>query len=811
MPFVRSKTILRWAEKESIMRYITISCIICAFAIGAFAQITATISGRVMGNQTPLQITVILKKNGREIRRTTSGEDGYYEFERISNGTYQIAVVSDQWEVLKSGVEREAFVESERSVTVDFTLDVIKSTAQPSPIRETVTISADQSQPLEEVSKTVNVISGQEMRDRADITLVDSLRTIPGFRVQQLGGFGRTASIKSRGLRNQDTAILIDGMRFRDAASITGDASAFLSDLTLTSVSKVEVLRGPGSSLYGTNAIGGTVDFQTPLPQNGWHGQVSGALGGLGLGRFRGNVSKGMSDGKFGFNAAVSRTAYTEGIDGDDDANNTNFQSRVEINPFSKTNISARFFLSDAFVALNSSPDTLGALPPSNGTIINANPNVNYVFDANDPDSSQKSKFFNGQFVLTQIISPKLRFQGSYSGLTTKRTNDNDVLGAGFQSASTSIFEGTIHTANGHVDWTPNSYNRLTAGYEFEQEKFRNKGFTPSGTEDFFTDASQSSHVIYVQDLVRLLDGKLQFAGGFRAQFFGLGTPGFSLTNAPYSNLTLENPPSAYTFDGSASYFFSSTGTKLRTHAGNGYRVPSLYERYGTFFNTFPSNSFVALGDPGLKPEKTAAFDLGVDQYLFDKKATLSVAYFYTKLIDTIGFGNSVPNIGATPRPFGGYENQKGGIARGLEFSGDVKATSSTNIFASYTYTNSDQITPQVSGSGVYRTLGIPTNQFTLTTTQRIRRFWVNADFLATSSYLAPIFDTNALRFQTFIYRFKGNRRIDLTAGYTFSLNKDKFSLRVFGTVENLLDYEYFENGFRTAGINGRVGVSFGF
>ena len=49
------------------------------------------------------------------------------------------------------------------------------------------------------------------------------------------------------------------------------------------------------------------------------------------------------------------------------------------------------------------------------------------------------------------------------------------------------------------------------------------------------------------------------------------------------------------------------------------------------------------------------------------------------------------------------------------------------------------------------------------------------------------------------------------SAGYTFSLNKDKFSLRIFGTVENLLDYEYFESGFRTAGINGRVGVSFGF
>ncbi|HCA57719.1 MAG TPA: hypothetical protein DEP46_07045, partial [Blastocatellia bacterium] len=56
-----------------------------------------------------------------------------------------------------------------------------------------------------------------------------------------------------------------------------------------------------------------------------------------------------------------------------------------------------------------------------------------------------------------------------------------------------------------------------------------------------------------------------------------------------------------------------------------------------------------------------------------------------------------------------------------------------------------------------------------------------------------------------------GNRRGDLTAGYTFKLNKERFDLRVFGTVENVFDNEYFENGFRTAGRNARAGMSFGF
>ena len=66
-------------------------------------------------------------------------------------------------------------------------------------------------------------------------------------------------------------------------------------------------------------------------------------------------------------------------------------------------------------------------------------------------------------------------------------------------------------------------------------------------------------------------------------------------------NLTLENPPNAYTFDGSASYFFDKTGTKIRGHIGNGYRVPSLYERFGTFYSSFSQN-FTALGDPNLNP-----------------------------------------------------------------------------------------------------------------------------------------------------------------------------------------------------------------
>lgn len=808
------------------MKVVILISLIGSLTIGAFAQSTGQIKGKILKNSglAETRVTVkLLLEDGREQSSLMASDLGLFAFAGLAPGKYEVVVICEHCP--GGEIRKTVSLSTGEEVEIKFDLPA-------SGISETVTVSADSEQAIEQVSKSVDVITGQEMRDRADFTLVDSLRTVPGFRVQQLGGFGRTASIKTRGLRNQDTAVLIDGIRFRDASAITGDASSFLSDFTLTSVSRVEVLRGSGSSLYGTNAIGGVVDFQTPKPQSGWHGQLSGAFGGLGLGRFRGNTGYGTADGKYGFNTGVSRTKYFEGIDGSDDSTNTNYQGRVEANPFKKTTISLRGFASDAFVKLNTTPDTIGPMPGTNATIINAEPlsiaelnryatgipvgslnrgNANFIPDTDDPDANQKSRFYSGQAVLTQVFSDELFFQGYYQGLITKRKNLNGPAGVGFQpfgGSETSTFDGQIYTANAHINWRPNETNEITLGYENEFEKFGNDGSGPGGTGAFNLDTRQTSNTLYAQDLLRFLNGRLQIAGGVRVQFFSLKDPDLSGANPPYQNLSLDNPPTSYTFDGSFSYLFK-TSTKIRAHAGNGYRVPSLYERFGSFFDTFSiPNSFVALGDPNLKPERSIAFDGGVEQTFAGGRARLSGTYFYTKLIDTIGFGNVVPNIGTTPRPFGGYLNQKGGVSRGVEFSGRFLPTLSTDIFASYTFTNSDQLAPQVTSSGITRTLGVPNNQFTLVATQRFRRFWVNFDLLATSNYLAPIFSNTT--FSTYVYRFKGNRRADVTAGYTFKLGQDNLNLRVFGTAENVLGYEYYENGFRTVGRTGRIGLSFG-
>ncbi|HET9787460.1 MAG TPA: TonB-dependent receptor, partial [Pyrinomonadaceae bacterium] len=290
-------------------------------------------------------------------------------------------------------------------------------------------------------------------------------------------------------------------------------------------------------------------------------------------------------------------------------------------------------------------------------------------------------------------------------------------------------------------------------------------------------------------------------------QFFNLQTPKFTPTaSAPYSGIDFQSPPTAYTGDGSIAYMFRSSGTKVRAHVGNGYRAPSLFERFGTFFSSFGYSVF---GDPRLRPDRSIAVDAGLDQTLFDNRLRASATYFYTRLQEVIIFdfsGTINPETDPFGR-FGGYRNTSGGIARGVELSLDVSPTRGLNVAASYSYTKSLQRTPQV--AGILQSLIIPDHQFSLVATQRFgRRIMVNFDLATTSSYLAPILDPS--NFSTRAYRFSGLAKADLGASYTLPIGESR-SLRFFGYVDNLFGREYFESGFRTPGRVGRAGASLSF
>ena len=342
------------------------------------------------------------------------------------------------------------------------------------------------------------------------------------------------------------------------------------------------------------------------------------------------------------------------------------------------------------------------------------------------------------------------------------------------------------------------------AGYELENESFFSRaadGFTESDVE-----VSQRSHTFVIQDQVRLMAGALQLSGAFRTQLFHLGDPVFSPPEgSPYQGVELDSPHNAYTGDGSAAYFFRDSGTKVRAHVGNGYRAPSLYERFGAFFSSFGYSNY---GDPRLEPESSVAFDAGLDQDFANQQARVSATFFYTRLRKIIIFDFSGAIDPATDPfgRFGGYRRVDGGRAQGLELSATA-ARGGLRLGASYTFTDAEP--PTEGFDELVQAYGIPRHQFTIVATQRIgKNLYVNADLALSDSYLAPVFDTAT--FASRAYRFDGIRKADLGASYTWSLSRGG-NLRFFAKVDNLFDQDYYENGFRTVRRMGYGGVAFEF
>ena len=697
-------------------------------------------------------------------------------------------------------------------------------------VNEQVTVTAQgTAQTVDEVSKAVSVVDQQEIDERDESTISEALRTVPGLRVQQLGGPGSFTSIKTRGLRNEDTAVLIDGLRFRDAAAPQGDASGFLEDLIVTDVSRVEILRGSGSSLYGSNAIGGVINLVTDEGGGPLHGNVLGEGGGLGMFRGRAQVAGGAGHNRVVYSAGFSHLNFTRGVDGDDESRNTSGQGRVLFQLTPTAALSGRIYTANSRLQLNNSPEGIGSLPPTG--VIEAIPlspeeqrryesgvppsllNVGaatFIPAANDPDNLRNANFFSGALVFSQRPTETFGYSFSYQGLATNRTGINGPLGVGFQpfgGSEQSDFDARVHTLGARFDVRVGRVNFITGGYEFENENFRNLSFQVNPADNSTVDVTQRSHALFVQDQLRFLDERLQLSVAFRAQFFNLQQPRFTpAASAPYSGLTFQSPPTAYTGDGSIAYMLRSSGTKLRAHVGNGYRAPSLFERFGTFFGSFGYSVF---GDPRLRPDRSIAVDGGIDQTFAQNRVRASATYFYTRLQEVIifDFSGAINPVTDPFGRFGGYRNSNGGIARGVELSVVATPTRTLNVSAAYTFTKSLQRTPQV--AGVLRSLVIPDHQFSLVATKRFgRRVLINFDLAASSDYLAPILDPNT--FASRAYRFRGIAKADLGGSYTLPFN-ESLSLRFFGYVDNLFDREYFESGFRTPGRTGRAGASLSF
>jgi len=797
---------------------IIVVAVVC-FGSAAHAQtLTGTVLDPQGGGVPNAQVKLYVRENGVQLNATSDAQ-GKYRFQRLTPGEY---VVEAEAEGFARTAAQSIQLEAGRTLDLDIPLK-LAGVAQ-----EIVVTAAGSAQAGEETSKAISTVGWQEIQARDEFSIAEALRMIAGLRYQQLGGPGSLTSLKTRGLRNEDTAILIDGQRIRDVAAPQGDGSGLLGDLIVTNVDRLEVLRGSGSSLYGTNAIGGVVNVLTDEGGGRTRGSLLTEGGSLGLFRGRAQVAGGLSEDRIAYSLGVAHLNVARGVDGSDAARNTSGQGRIRFQLTPSASLSARIYATDSFSQTNESPGAVGLLPPTG--VVQAIPlssselkryesgvpasqlNLNgatFIPSANDPDFRREARFFSSIVTFVQRPNETFGYAVNYQALKTDRAFRDGPGGISFEPLGNTRtdYDGRLHTVNARSDIRLGRSQLVNVGYEFESESYLNRSFQVRPADNSSVDVTQRSHGLFVQDQLRLLDGRLFLSAAFRTQFFSLNQPALEpLPFAPYQGSTFAAPPDAYTGDGSIAYSFQSSGTKLRAHAGNGYRTPSLYERFGTFFGSFGYSTY---GDPRLRPDRSIAFDAGIDQSLLNNRVRLSSTWFYTRLQEVIVFDFSGA-ISPTTDPFGrfgGYRNTNGGLARGLEFSVEASPTRSLDLSGSYTYTNADQRRPLV--PGIIRSFAIPDHQFSVVATQRLgQRVFINFDLITSSSYLAPMFDSNT--FTSRAFEFDGLAKADLGASYRFPLSENR-AIRFFGKVENMFDHDYYESGYRTPGATAVGGVQFEF
>jgi iron complex outermembrane receptor protein len=771
------------------------------------------------GRPVPGATLTLFSATGAAGGATTSDSSGGYRFDGMPEGNYLLRAAAPGFApFLTQTVHLSGGAISTREVEL-----------QLSGVHEQIVVTASSTpQVPEQVSKVTTVIDQDEIDARDAAALSDVVSLTPGIRVQQLGGPGAFTTIQIRGLRDEDTAILVDGLRLRDASATQADASELIEDLLFTDANQVEVMRGSGSSLYGTNAIGGVINVITDEGGGRTRGDLLLEGGSLGAFRGRAHLDGGFLHDRIQYSLGLSEMDVTRGVGGDSPFRNISTQGRATFHLSPSVRLIARLYGADSFSKVMGEPDIIGS--PSQIGIVNAIPlspplvslfqngiplsalntgNATFVPAPDNPDSTRAARFVSAALILNGQASPAIDWSASYQLVSNGRRYGDGPAGVGYQPAGNtrSLYDGRIQTANAQIHYRLGHFNLLSGGYEFEIENYANDNSDqsdPAATSA--VNVTQKSQSFFAQDQAQFFGDRLQISAAFRAQFFALDAPElFPLASAPYQGLAFQSPTPAYTGDSSVAYSFRTTGTKLRTHAGRGYRAPSLFERFGVGFD--PVFGYSAYGDPRLKPEHSTSVDAGVDQPFLHGRLKISASYFYTWLQNVINFDTS-GLINPATDPFGrsvGYLNTQGGISRGVETSASIAPIRSLRIISAYTYVSAVERTPIV--GDVLQTFVVPRNQFSILVTDQVtRRLLLTFDTLASGSYLSPIYGSAG----TQVFRFDGIHKVNAGASYRIPL-KDYRAIRLFVRADNLSNQTYFESGFLTPGRTASGGLQFEF
>ena len=431
-------------------------------------------------------------------------------------------------------------------------------------------------QPREESGQAITVIDKSRLDILQTVSIADALQTLPGVRVASRGGVGGQSSAFIRGGNSSQTLVLVDGVRINDPSSPNGafDFGALLTG----NIERVEILRGPNSIIWGSQAIGGVVSVQNAVPTENLIMAASAEYGTYETAQIRANVSgiSGIFEGSVGggYFSTDGISSLASGTERDG-YENKSANGRLKVNLSDDFSLDFRGYYNNGLVEYDSPFGAGGnALPVSRNKQY-----IGYV--------GANASLFHGRLVsrlsyartdLTRVGTDPVVF--SFNNFDVKATIDRFELHNSFDviDAVTLVF-GAEH-------------ERIYASTSFE-------GAVPDV-------ASNKVGSGFAQLIVRPVAG-LTATGGVRHDDY-----------TTYGGHT--------TLGGNIAYTPNEGRTVFRATYAEGFRAPTLTEGQPPY------------GNPNLKPETARNFDVAAEHGFLDGKARVGVTYFNRKSKDLITY-----------------------------------------------------------------------------------------------------------------------------------------------------------------------------
>ena len=604
--------------------------------------------------------------------------------------------------------------------------------------------------PTREVASSYTIITAAEIKAHQYRSITEALNGVPGLHLVQQGGEGKVTSVFSRGSNSNQTLVLINGQNVTDPSAPTGAFN--FADLTLDNVERIEVVRGPQSALYGSQAMGAVINIITKRGHGAPKSTLRVEAGTLGT--LNTSLTSGGSLGKTDYFVSLSRQAN----DGNDvTPARYRFGAAKEKDPYENVTGSLRldtalneYLTASAFAQIVDARTALDTELPEN--LYNEATTHEFYFN-----SEVSGRFLDGAW------RPKLSF--AFAQTNRKDTDRPDIYSVTMDDTNnrgnriTAKLDNTLDLA----DW-----NSLSFGGQFTRDEFSVNGRTDFGGFVQTPDASKSetATAFYISD-----------HASWGERWFATASGRFD------SPADFEN---AATFTIAPGYYHPETDTRLTVSYGTAFKVPSLFQRYGYTPNNFGSAFF---GNPNLKPERSRGWEAGIDQGLFDSRLRLGTTWFASKISDAIST-YFLPSFDSTTR------NEPSFRTHGLESYAQAELTNTLSLRLDYTFTVVDA---DVINSSLTRR---PRHQTNVSTVWRPDAL---TNLSAEMQYVVPYLDIK--RDTGAIFKPGGYAVFNLAASRQITE-----SIEITAKIKNLFDKRYEPaDGFEAPGIEALAGIAISF